>query len=247
LKQCPDFQLNPSKLQDIYVRSATGSAIPLSTFAHFESGTAALAVNHQGQFPVVTISFNLAPNSSLGEATSAIEKVQKDLNMPASVVATFQGTAQAFKASLTNEPLLILAAIITVYIVLGVLYESYIHPLTILSTLPSAGVGAILALLIFHEQLTVVAIIGIILLIGIVKKNAIMMIDFALDAERNEGKSSSEGDLPSMFAAFPANHDDDNGSAAWCAAAGLLDRELVPSCAVLWESHWWVAYYLVSC
>jgi len=192
LETMPDFQLNPGKLQDIYVRSASGSAIPLSTFAHFESGTAVLAVNHQGQFPVVTVSFNLAPNSSLGEATSAIEKVQKDLNMPASVVATFQGTAQAFKASLTNEPLLILAAIITVYIVLGVLYESYIHPLTILSTLPSAGVGAILALLIFHEQLTVVAIIGIILLIGIVKKNAIMMIDFALDAERNEGKSSSE-------------------------------------------------------
>jgi multidrug efflux pump len=192
LETMPDFQLNPGKLQDIYVRSATGSAIPLSTFAHFESGTAVLAVNHQGQFPVVTVSFNLAPNSSLGEATSAIEKVQKDLNMPASVVATFQGTAQAFKASLTNEPLLILAAIITVYIVLGVLYESYIHPLTILSTLPSAGVGAILALLIFHEQLTVVAIIGIILLIGIVKKNAIMMIDFALDAERNEGKSSAE-------------------------------------------------------
>jgi len=192
LETMPDFQLNPGKLQDIYVRSATGSAIPLSTFAHFESGTAVLAVNHQGQFPVVTVSFNLAQNSSLGEATSAIEKVQKDLNMPASVVATFQGTAQAFKASLTNEPLLILAAIITVYIVLGVLYESYIHPLTILSTLPSAGVGAILALLIFHEQLTVVAIIGIILLIGIVKKNAIMMIDFALDAERNEGKSSSE-------------------------------------------------------
>ena len=192
LETMPDFQLNPGKLQDIYVRSATGSAIPLNTFAHFESGTAVLAVNHQGQFPVVTVSFNLAPNSSLGEATSAIEKVQKDLNMPASVVATFQGTAQAFKASLTNEPLLILAAIITVYIVLGVLYESYIHPLTILSTLPSAGVGAILALLIFHEQLTVVAIIGIILLIGIVKKNAIMMIDFALDAERNEGKSSSE-------------------------------------------------------
>ena len=192
LETMPDFQLNPGKLQDIYVRSPTGTVIPLSSFAHFESGSAALAVNHQGQFPVVTISFNIATNGSLGEATNAIEKVQKDLNMPASVQATFQGTAQAFKASLTNEPLLILAAIITVYIVLGVLYESYIHPLTILSTLPSAGVGAILALLIFHEQLTVVAIIGIILLIGIVKKNAIMMIDFALEAERNEGKTSSE-------------------------------------------------------
>jgi len=167
-----------------------GTAIPLSTFTHLESGTASLAVNHQGQFPVVTVSFNLSPNSSLGEATEAIENVKKNLNIPPSVSAQFQGTAQAFKASLTNEPLLILAAIITVYIVLGVLYESYIHPLTILSTLPSAGVGAILALLIFHEQLTVVAIIGIILLIGIVKKNAIMMIDFALDAQRSEGKSA---------------------------------------------------------
>jgi multidrug efflux pump len=192
LEALPDFQLNPGKLQDIYVRSATSTAIPLSTFTRLESGTAPLAVNHQGQFPVVTISFNLSPDSSLGEATEAIAKVQKDLNMPASVEAQFQGTAQAFIASLTNEPLLILAAIITVYIVLGVLYESYIHPLTILSTLPSAGVGAILALLIFHEQLTVVAIIGIILLIGIVKKNAIMMIDFALDAQRTEGKPASE-------------------------------------------------------
>ncbi|HEY3581553.1 MAG TPA: efflux RND transporter permease subunit, partial [Pyrinomonadaceae bacterium] len=164
----------------------------LSTCAHFESGTAPLAINHQGQFPVVTVSFNLSPGASLGEATNAIERVQKELNMPASIQASFQGTAQAFKASLTNEPLLILAAIITVYIVLGVLYESYIHPLTILSTLPSAGVGAILALLLFRSELTVVAIIGIILLIGIVKKNAIMMIDFALDAERHDGKPPEE-------------------------------------------------------
>jgi multidrug efflux pump len=217
LETMPGFQLTPGKLQDIYVNSATGTvttgtatpgtgtsgtatpgtatpgtAIPLSTFTHLESGTAPLSVNHQGQFPVVTVSFNLSPNSSLGEATEAIDNVKKNLNMPPSVEAQFQGTAQAFKASLTNEPLLILAAIITVYIVLGVLYESYIHPLTILSTLPSAGVGAILALLIFHEQLTVVAIIGIILLIGIVKKNAIMMIDFALDAQRSEGKSASD-------------------------------------------------------
>jgi multidrug efflux pump subunit AcrB len=141
---------------------------------------------------VVTISFNLTNGASLGDATNAIEQTQKQLNMPESIQPSFQGTAQAFKASLTNEPLLILAAIITVYIVLGVLYESYIHPLTILSTLPSAGVGAILALLLFRSQLTVVAIIGIILLIGIVKKNAIMMIDFALDAERNHGKSPDE-------------------------------------------------------
>jgi len=192
LETLPDFQKHPGKLQDIYVQSTSGGAVPLSTFTHFESGTAPLSVNRQGQFPVVTISFNLTDGASLGDATAAIEKAQKDLNMPASIQASFQGTAQAFKASLTNEPLLILAAIITVYIVLGVLYESYIHPLTILSTLPSAGVGAILALLLFRSELTVVAIIGIILLIGIVKKNAIMMIDFALDAERNHGKSPEE-------------------------------------------------------
>jgi multidrug efflux pump len=192
LEAMPDFQKNPAKLQDIYVRSTSGGSVPLSTFTHFESGTAPLSVNRQGQFPVVTISFNLAPDASLGGATTAIEQVQKDLNMPASIQASFQGTAEAFRASLTNEPLLILAAIITVYIVLGVLYESYIHPLTILSTLPSAGVGAILALLLFRSELTVVAIIGIILLIGIVKKNAIMMIDFALDAERNHGKSAED-------------------------------------------------------
>jgi multidrug efflux pump len=192
LETLPNFQNNPAKLQDIYVRSANGTSVPLSTFSHFEPGTAPLAVNRQGQFPVVTISFNLADGASLGEATSAIESAEKELNMPASVQGSFQGTAQAFKNSLTNEPILILAAIITVYIVLGVLYESYIHPLTILSTLPSAGVGAILALLLFRSELTVVAIIGIILLIGIVKKNAIMMIDFALDAERNHGKQPEE-------------------------------------------------------
>jgi multidrug efflux pump len=192
LETQPNFQNNPAKLQDIYVRSSKGTSVPLSTFSHFESGTTSLAVNRQGQFPVVTISFNLAHGASLGEATSAIEGAEKELNMPASVQGSFQGTAQAFKNSLTNEPILILAAIITVYIVLGVLYESYIHPLTILSTLPSAGVGAILALLLFGSELTVVAIIGIILLIGIVKKNAIMMIDFALDAERNHGKEPEE-------------------------------------------------------
>ena len=166
-----------------------GAAVPLSAFTHFEFGTAPLAINHQGQFPVVTISFNLAPGASLGEATNAIEQVRKELGMPLSIQAAFQGTAQAFQASTANELLLILAALVTVYIVLGVLYESYIHPITILSTLPSAGVGAILALLICRSELSVVALIGIILLIGIVKKNAIMMIDFALDAERHQGKS----------------------------------------------------------
>jgi multidrug efflux pump len=242
----PEFQKNPSKLQDIYVRSAlapttlttaptgtgiitattasgnsastaapspsaspntstssgsanpsavttvNGGGIPLSAITKFETRSSPLSVNHQGQFPVVTISFNLAPNASLGEATKAIDAAQQEIGMPLSVQSAFQGTAASFQASLSNEPLLILAALITVYIVLGVLYESYIHPITILSTLPSAGVGAILALLICGQELSVVALIGIILLIGIVKKNGIMMIDFALEAERKEGKRPEE-------------------------------------------------------
>ena len=192
LKAQPDFQRNPAKLNDIYVTSTSGTAVPLSAFTHFESGTSPLAINHQGQFPAVTISFNLAPGAALGQATKAIEKAQQDLAMPASVQASFQGTAQAFLASLANEPFLILAAIITIYIVLGVLYESYIHPITILSTLPSAGMGAILALFMTGTELGVVALIGIILLIGIVQKNAIMMIDFALDLERKEKKPPEE-------------------------------------------------------
>src|SRR5262249_15602939 len=149
LETLPEFQSHPDKLQDIYVRSSGGGQVPLSTFTHFEPGTANLSVNHQGQFPAITISFNLAPGTALSAATAAIERTQKAIGMPLSVQASFQGTAQAFQASLRNEPLLILAALITVYIVLGVLYESYIHPVTILSTLPSAGVGAILALLVF--------------------------------------------------------------------------------------------------
>jgi multidrug efflux pump len=192
LEALPDFQRNPSKLGDVYVLSTSGGAVPLSAFSHFESGVAPLAINHQGQFPAVTISFNLAPGAALGEATKAIEAAQKEMNMPLSVQASFQGTAQAFIASLANEPWLILAAIITVYIILGVLYESYIHPITILSTLPSAGAGAILALLVTGTELGVVALIGIILLIGIVQKNAIMMIDFALDLERKENKPPTE-------------------------------------------------------
>jgi multidrug efflux pump len=241
LETQPDFQNNPSKLQDIYVRSAlassslttgsqtvtaatssgsnsstspspsastsatssgsafpapvssaNGGAVPLSAFTHFEVKSSPLSVNHQGQFPVVTISFNLAPDASLGEATKAIEKAQQEIGMPLSVQGAFQGTAASFQASLSNEPILILAALVTVYIVLGVLYESYIHPITILSTLPSAGVGAILALLICGQELSVVALIGIILLIGIVKKNGIMMIDFALESERKHGKKSED-------------------------------------------------------
>jgi multidrug efflux pump len=187
----PKFQRNPKSLQNIYVNSTSGQ-VPLSTFTHYEPTRTPLIINHQGQFPCVTISFNLASGYSLGEAVDAINAAQKEIGIPISVQGAFQGTAAAFRASLANEPLLILAALITVYIVLGVLYESYIHPITILSTLPSAGVGAILALLICHLDLDVIALIGIILLIGIVKKNAIMMIDFALEAMRQEGKSAEE-------------------------------------------------------
>ncbi len=186
------FQDDPSDLSSIYVKSSTGQQVPLSTFSHFVTSSAPLAINHQGQFPVVTISFNLAPGESLGRATKAIAQAEQEMGMPASIHPSFQGTAAAFQNSLASEPWLILAALITVYIVLGVLYESYIHPVTILSTLPSAGVGAILAMILTRNDLTVVALIGIILLIGIVKKNAIMMIDFALDAERNQGKPPEE-------------------------------------------------------
>src|SRR5271154_1022922 len=188
----PKLQQNPDALKNIYVKSSNGAQVPLSAFTHFEQKTTALAVNHQGQFPVVTLSFNLAPNSSIGNAVDAVNKAEQQMNAPLSLHASFQGTAQAFQASLVNEPLLILAAIVTVYIVLGVLYESYIHPITILSTLPSAGVGALLALMICGSDFSVIALIGIILLIGIVQKNAIMMIDFALDAERKEKKAPEE-------------------------------------------------------
>jgi multidrug efflux pump len=172
--------------------SAMSNAVPLSAFSHFETRTESLSINHQGQFPAITVSFNLAPRAALGGAITEVTKVQKDLHMPASLQADFQGTAASFRNSLSNMPLLILAALVTVYIVLGVLYESFIHPITILSTLPSAGVGAFLALILFRQDLSVVAIIGLVLLIGIVKKNGIMMVDFALDAERNHGKSSTD-------------------------------------------------------
>jgi multidrug efflux pump len=187
----PSFRDDPDSLKSIYVPGATGQ-VPLSSIAHFETGSGALSLNHQGQFPAVTISFNLGGRYSLGEAVRAINAAVADVGMPPSIQVKFQGTARAFEASQANEGWLILAAIITVYIVLGVLYESYIHPITILSTLPSAGVGAILALNIFRMDLGVMALIGIILLIGIVKKNAIMMIDFALEAERKEGKTPLE-------------------------------------------------------
>jgi multidrug efflux pump len=188
----PKYQQNPDSLRGIYVRSSTGMEIPLSAFTHFEPRATSLAVNHQGQFPAITLSFNLAPNVALGDAVDAVTRAANQIGMPSVIHATYQGTAQAFQASLKNAPLLLTAALIAVYIVLGMLYESYIHPVTILSTLPSAGVGAILALLLCRMDLSMIAIVGIILLIGIVKKNAIMMIDFALDAERKEGKSPLE-------------------------------------------------------
>ncbi|HKD69400.1 MAG TPA: multidrug efflux RND transporter permease subunit [Candidatus Binataceae bacterium] len=192
MEAAPQFWQHPDTLQDIYMRTNTGAQVPLSSFTHFAPSNAPLAVNHQGQFPSVTIAFNLAPGVSLGQAVEAITDSARQLGLPASINASFSGTAQAFQTSLANEPMLILAALAAVYIVLGILYESYIHPITILSTLPSAGVGALLALMLFRFDLSIIALIGIILLIGIVKKNAILMIDFALDAERNEGKNSVE-------------------------------------------------------
>jgi multidrug efflux pump len=191
MEVAPEFSNSTDALQNIYVRAASGTPVPLASFAHFGPSNTPLAVSHQGQYPAVTLSFNLAPNISLGQATDAINSAQRAINFPATIDASFQGTAAAFQSSLASEPLLILAALVTVYLVLGMLYESYIHPITILSTLPSAGVGAILALLLTHSELNVMGLIGILLLIGIVKKNAIMMIDFALETERT-GKSPAE-------------------------------------------------------
>jgi multidrug efflux pump len=188
LELLPDFKKRPLDLREIYIPSTTRGQVPLSAITHAETSSAPLVVSHQGQFPSITVSFNLAPGAALGDAVEAINHIKSDIGMPASIQADFQGTAHVFQSSLKNEPLLILAAVITVYIVLGVLYESYIHPITILSTLPSASVGALLALGLTHNDLSVIALIGIILLIGIVEKNAIMMIDFALEAERKEGR-----------------------------------------------------------
>ena len=188
----PRFWQNPDGLKHIYVRSANRTLVPLSAFTHYAPSTTPLVVNHQGLFPAVTISFNLVPGTALGDAVTAIERATREIGLPATIRGSFQGVAQAFQDSLATQPFLIAAALVAVYIVLGILYESYIHPITILSTLPSAGVGALLALQLYGLDLSFIAIIGIILLIGIVKKNAIMMIDFALEAERNEGKKPVE-------------------------------------------------------
>jgi len=188
----PEFRQDPGALRNIYVRSRDGQNVPLAAFARFEATNSTLAVNHQGLFPAVTLSFNLPPGMALGQATTAIEAARREVGVPGTIHADFAGTAAAFRASLANEPLLILAALITVYVTLGVLYESVVHPITILSTLPSAGVGALLALLATRTEFSVIALVGVILLVGIVKKNAIMMIDFALDVERREHLSSEE-------------------------------------------------------
>ncbi|MEI6054953.1 MAG: multidrug efflux RND transporter permease subunit [Lentisphaerota bacterium] len=188
----PEFQQRPGDLKDIYLTSGSGGQVPLSVITNTKVTNTPLVISHLGQFPAVTISFNLAQNASLGDAVKEINKTADELGMPASIHGSFQGTAQAFEASLANEPILILAALIAVYIVLGILYESFIHPITILSTLPSAGVGAIMALLLCKMNLSIIALIGIILLIGIVQKNGIMMVDFALEEERTKGKSSHE-------------------------------------------------------
>ena len=188
----PQFQQSPASLDKVYVKSTTGQMVPLTTFATVHIGTAPLSIVHEGQFPAVTLSFNLASGKSLGEAVDAINRATKEIGLPDTVATSFSGSAAEFRSSLASEPFLILAAIIVIYIVLGVLYESYIHPLTILSSLPSAGVGALLAMIVCRDPLSMISLIGIILLIGIVKKNAIMMIDFALEAERVEKLSPED-------------------------------------------------------
>jgi multidrug efflux pump subunit AcrB len=188
----PTFWQNPGGLKDVYVASSGGGMVPLAAFTQFRSETAPLAVNHSGVFPAVTVSFNLAPGVALGEAEELIESAGRKAGMPTTITGSFSGTAQAFKDSLSNELWLVVAAVCAVYVVLGILYESCIHPITILSTLPSAGVGALLALLVTHTSLTVIALVGILLLIGIVKKNAIMMIDFAIAVERRDHKSPKD-------------------------------------------------------
>jgi multidrug efflux pump len=192
MEVAPPYWQRPETLRDIYVHSPRGGEVPLSAITRYAPTTTPLAVNHLGQFPAVTTSFNLAPGVALGDAVAAIESATKQLGLPVSIRGTFLGTAEAFKTSLASEPYLILAALLAVYIVLGILYESYVHPITILSTLPSAGVGALVALLLSGTELSLIAVIGIILLIGIVKKNGIMMVDFALEVERKEGKPPEE-------------------------------------------------------
>jgi multidrug efflux pump subunit AcrB len=192
MEAAPQYGQSPAGLRDIYVLSSSGNEVPLSAVTRYSTTTAPLSISHQGQFAAVTLSFNLAPGKALGDAVDAINQAEQKVNLPSTVRGSFQGTAEVYQSSLANEPILIATALGAVYIVLGILYESFIHPITILSTLPSATVGALIALMLTGTDLDLIAVIGIILLIGIVKKNAIMMIDFALNAERNEGKNSRD-------------------------------------------------------
>ena len=220
----PKFQLGPEALNDIYVNSSTGQQVPLRTLVTSAVKVAPLVVNHQGQFPSVTISFNLKPGVALGEAVAAIQQVEKELGKPASLATSFQGNAQAFQSSLSSTPILIAAALVVIYLILGMLYESTIHPITILSTLPSAGIGALLLLMAVHFDLSVIAIVGIILLIGIVKKNGIMLVDFALAGRAPPWHDPGAGDLPGLRAALPADPDDHHGGDAGRGAADARQR-----------------------
>ena len=210
----PDFQLGPNALSRIYATSASGTQVPLSQFATITSTVAPIAVNHQGQFPSVTLSFNLPPKVSIGAAVTAIQQATQELHLPPSIATSFQGSAQAFQSSLSSTPILILAALIAVYIILGMLYESTIHPITIISTLPSAGLGALLTLMLFGMPLDVIGIIGIILLIGIVKKNGIMLVDFALVGQRERGLSTEDAIHEACLPALSPDSDDDDVRAA---------------------------------
>ncbi len=237
MEAAPEYWQNPNTLHNVYVSSPSGNEVPLSAIAKNATATAPLSVNHQGLFPAITMSFNLQPGAALGDAVTAIAAAGKKIGLPATIQTGFAGTAQAYQDSLASEPLLIATALATVYIVLGMLYESYIHPITILSTLPSAGVGALLALELTRTDLSVIAIIGIILLIGIVKKNAILMIDFAIAAERNEGQELARCDFRSLPAAIPANSDDHHGGAAGRAAPGVGDGNRIGAAAAARNHH----------
>ena len=206
----PQYQMDASALSLLHIRSSQGKLVPLNTLVSLSHGAGPLSVNHLGQIPSVTISFNLKPDVSLGEAMAGVEKLARSI-LPASIATSFQGTAQAFQSSQQGLLLLLIMTIVIIYIMLGILYESFIHPLTILSGLPSAGFGALLTLMIFHKDLSLYAFVGLIMLIGIVKKNAIMMIDFALDAQRKDGKSPSEAIYQGCLGPLPPHHDDDHG------------------------------------
>ena len=206
----PEYQRDPAALGMLYVRGSSGKLVPLNAVAKLTRTVGPLTVNHLGQLPAVTISFNLKPGVALGDAVAEVKKMEQELRLPATLSTSFQGTVQAFQRSLQGLGLLILAAILLIYLILGILYESFLHPLTILSGLPSAGVGALLTLILFNQELNLYGFVGIIMLVGIVKKNAIMMIDFAIDAQR-AGKPAVRGDLPGLPPALPPDHDDDHG------------------------------------